>query len=178
MISSIPKFAVDLSCIHQRACTGHLKTRSLVRFVKQARINFGELKPKPRTETNTGEIVSCFKCSRDLRKLAFYNYVSCGCGSVACYACGEDITYSVRDHPCPPVNQDREPQSTGNKRVDEPVVPSTSRRYRAHATVHSTQGLNVRRDTTPSPAYLTRDSLAGYDGGEIDTGMFRVRPPF
>lgn len=114
-----------LPCIMKRACTGNIIQES-------PREDFGDIDQQIQNceECSTGTVVDCCTCNRKIRKLAFYNYVSCQCGTVVCYECGENITHSIRRHSCGPTNNSEEPQwILDTVGVD---ILSTSRRYRTY----------------------------------------------
>lgn len=146
MIFGMKEGEVHLSCISKRVCLGYLIPQHMIRLMECARDKFmkaqeSDLDDTKDKDSNIGTIVECSKCTRRIRKLAFYNYVACECGTVVCYECGENITYNVRKHPCSVRNHKREPRWYTEK--PETVGYSTSRRYRTHSSVAHNQNINT-----------------------------------
>jgi hypothetical protein len=131
MTSGINNGLLNFNCLLKRACVGRLITSDIARLIDSARIAF-ESETVQRNAPRIGNIVECSTCNTSIRKLAFYNYVSCACGTVVCYECEQDITQSIHKHPCGPTNRDREPRLRKESKSSD-TRPRVSRRYRTHS---------------------------------------------
>jgi hypothetical protein len=138
MVTSMSGGRVLLNCLHKRACTGYLAKNGMINLVKTAKGSFINLSKEHNKKPPVGNIVTCSTCDSSIRKLAFYNYVSCKCGTVVCYACGRDITRSIAGHSCSLVNTQREPRPVQTPsetvRLREPL--SRRRRINLSSTQH------------------------------------------
>jgi hypothetical protein len=133
LLSSAKEERIKLKCLLKRACSGYLSYDGIVKYLTSTRDIFANVMSKDTMKERVGTIVNCFKCDKFIRKLAFYNYVSCECGTVVCYACEQDITDKTRRHLCGPTNKRREPLWVCSEDLDSEPIYVTSRRYSAYS---------------------------------------------
>ena len=127
-----------------------LRMENVVELMRYAAEKLSEGSNNNTLLQSIGTIVNCSGCGTRIRKLAFYNYVSCECGTTVCYECGQDITTTVHKHSCNPLNRDREPKwLIGTLSITN--LPG-SRRSRARSMVLDSQSRSMSL-TTREPLY-------------------------
>jgi len=147
---------LKFSCMLHRACTGWILREDITVFLEHIETLLVSERSmlEDSSDSTTGNIVNCFNCSKSIRKLACYNYVACGCGTIACYGCGEDITHTVNRHSCSPYIKAKEKCPSRDEKTTQ-TGPTTSRRYQA-----SSQLNNSQRDTRVHPETYVSSSEA------------------